>query len=73
MKAVGIILAGGNSSRLQSLSSKRAVAAMPLGGTYRSIDFALSNTKEDKQKKDKQKDKHQVELKKLMDIYKAYL
>ncbi|MBR4166111.1 MAG: glucose-1-phosphate adenylyltransferase subunit GlgD [Lachnospiraceae bacterium] len=43
MKAVGIILAGGNSSRLQSLSSKRAVAAMPLGGTYRSIDFALSN------------------------------
>ena len=43
MKAVGIILAGGGSSRLQSLTRKRAVAAMPLGGTYRSIDFALSN------------------------------
>ena len=43
MKAVGIILAGGGSSRLQSLTAKRAVAAMPLAGTYRSIDFALSN------------------------------
>lgn len=43
MKAVGIILAGGGSERLQTLSSKRAVAAMPLAGTYRSIDFALSN------------------------------
>lgn len=43
MKAVGIILAGGNSERLQVLSSRRAVAAMPLAGTYRSIDFALSN------------------------------
>ena len=43
MKALGIILAGGGSSRLQTLTSKRAVAAMPLAGTYRSIDFALSN------------------------------
>ena len=43
MKAVGIILAGGSASRLQSLASKRAVAAMPLAGTYRSIDFTLSN------------------------------
>ncbi|MBR6704449.1 MAG: glucose-1-phosphate adenylyltransferase subunit GlgD [Lachnospiraceae bacterium] len=43
MKAVGIILAGGGSSRLESLTAKRAVAAMPLAGTYRSIDFSLSN------------------------------
>ena len=43
MKALGIILAGGGSSRLESLTAKRAVAAMPLAGTYRSIDFALSN------------------------------
>ena len=43
MKAVGIILAGGNSSRMQELSSKRAIAAMPIGGSFRSIDFALSN------------------------------
>lgn len=43
MKAVGIILAGGNSNKLQELTSKRAVAAMPVGGAYRAIDFALSN------------------------------
>ena len=43
MKAVGIILAGGNNSRMQELSNKRAIAAMPIGGRYRSIDFALSN------------------------------
>ena len=43
MKAIGIILAGGNNSRLQELSNKRAIAAMPIGGSYRSIDFALSN------------------------------
>ena len=43
MKALGIILAGGNSSRMQSLTDKRAIAAMPVGGAYRSIDFVLSN------------------------------
>ena len=43
MKAIGIILAGGNNSRMQELSNKRAIAAMPIGGNYRSIDFALSN------------------------------
>lgn len=43
MKAVGIILAGGNSSRMRELTHKRAVAAMPVAGSYRSIDFALSN------------------------------
>ncbi|MBP3728784.1 MAG: glucose-1-phosphate adenylyltransferase subunit GlgD [Lachnospiraceae bacterium] len=43
MKAVGIILAGGSSERLQTLSARRAVAAMPLAGIYRSIDFSLSN------------------------------
>ncbi len=43
MKAIGIILAGGNNSRMQELSRKRAIAAMPVGGSYRSIDFALSN------------------------------
>ena len=43
MKAVGIILAGGSSTRLSTLTAKRAVAAMPLAGTYRSIDFSLSN------------------------------
>ena len=28
---------------MQELSSKRAIAAMPIGGSYRCIDFALSN------------------------------
>ena len=43
MRAVGIILAGGNSKRMKELSKKRAVCAMPVAGSYRSIDFALSN------------------------------
>ncbi len=43
MKAIGIILAGGNSNRMKELSRKRAVAAMPIAGSYRSIDFTLSN------------------------------
>lgn len=43
MKALGIILAGGNSSRMQNLTEKRAIAAMPMGGSYRCIDFVLSN------------------------------
>ena len=42
MKALGLILAGGNNHRMQELSSKRAIAAMPIGGSYRCIDFALS-------------------------------
>ena len=43
MKAIGIILAGGNSSRMQNLSEKRAISAMGVGCSYRSIDFVLSN------------------------------
>lgn len=43
MRAIGIVLAGGNSNKMQGLSDKRAVAAMPIAGGYRSIDFALSN------------------------------
>ena len=43
MKAIGIILAGGNSSRMQELTSRRAIAAMPVAGSYRAVDFALSN------------------------------
>jgi len=43
MKALGIILAGGNSSRMQTLSDKRAISAMPVGCSYRSVDFTLSN------------------------------
>ncbi|HAL02103.1 MAG TPA: glucose-1-phosphate adenylyltransferase subunit GlgD [Lachnospiraceae bacterium] len=45
MRALGIILAGGGAknSRMGELVSRRAVAAMPVAGSYRSIDFSLSN------------------------------
>ena len=43
MRALGIILAGGNSNRMRELSEKRCIAAMPVAGSYRSIDFALSS------------------------------
>lgn len=43
MRAIGIILAGGNNNRMKELTNKRAVSAMPIAGGYRSIDFALSN------------------------------
>jgi len=43
MRAIGIILAGGNNYRMQELSQRRAIAAMPVAGSYRSIDFVLSN------------------------------
>lgn len=43
MRAIGIILAGGNNHRMRELSQKRAISAMPIAGSYRSIDFALSN------------------------------
>lgn len=43
MRAIGIVLAGGNNSRMRELSNKRATAAMPIAGSFRSIDFVLSN------------------------------
>jgi glucose-1-phosphate adenylyltransferase, GlgD subunit len=43
MRAIGIVLAGGNNKRMKELSNKRAISAMPIAGSYRSIDFALSN------------------------------
>ena len=43
MRAIGIVLAGGNNHRMKELSQKRAIAAMPIAGSYRSIDFVLSN------------------------------
>lgn len=43
MRALGIILAGGNNNKMRELSNRRAVAAMPIAGCFRSIDFSLSN------------------------------
>lgn len=43
MKAIGVILAGGNSEKLKELCELRAVSAMPVGSSYRAVDFTLSN------------------------------
>src|SRR5687767_3735434 len=40
---MAVILAGGEGERLSILSSVRAKPAVPFGGKYRIIDFALSN------------------------------
>jgi glucose-1-phosphate adenylyltransferase len=39
----GLVLAGGEGSRLAPLTKDRAKPAVPFGGNYRLIDFALSN------------------------------
>jgi glucose-1-phosphate adenylyltransferase len=40
---LAVILAGGKGSRLEPLTRDRAKPAVPFGGAYRIIDFALSN------------------------------
>src|SRR6202161_4457828 len=40
---LGIVLAGGGGTRLSPLTADRAKPAVPFGGLYRLIDFALSN------------------------------
>src|SRR5208283_2733212 len=40
---LGIVLAGGEGKRLWPLTADRAKPAVPFGGNYRLIDFALSN------------------------------
>jgi glucose-1-phosphate adenylyltransferase len=42
-KILGIVLAGGAGKRLAPLTDDRAKPAVPFGGLYRLIDFALSN------------------------------
>ena len=43
MRALGIILAGGKNEHLRELTKDRALSAMPVAGSYRAIDFAISN------------------------------
>src|SRR5712691_5654226 len=42
-RILGIVLAGGAGKRLAPLTADRAKPAVPFGGLYRLIDFALSN------------------------------
>ena len=42
-RVLGMILAGGAGERLAPLTADRAKAAVPFGGLYRMVDFALSN------------------------------
>ncbi len=42
-KVLGVVLAGGEGRRLWPLTRDRAKPAVPFGGNYRLIDFALSN------------------------------
>jgi len=42
-RTLAIILAGGQGARLSILAHERAKPAIPFGGKYRIIDFALSN------------------------------
>lgn len=40
---LGIIVTGGRKESMKELVAKRSVAAIPVGGKYRAIDFVLSN------------------------------
>src|SRR5829696_144258 len=42
-RVLGIVLAGGEGKRLWPLTADRAKPAVPFGGQYRLVDFALSN------------------------------
>ena len=42
-KVLAVVLAGGEGKRLMPLTADRAKPAVPFGGIYRLIDFALSN------------------------------
>jgi glucose-1-phosphate adenylyltransferase len=42
-KVMAVVLAGGEGKRLMPLTADRAKPAVPFGGVYRLVDFALSN------------------------------
>ncbi len=42
-EALALVLAGGRGTRLGELTAEQTKAAIPFGGQYRAVDFALSN------------------------------
>ncbi|HYN18730.1 MAG TPA: sugar phosphate nucleotidyltransferase, partial [Actinomycetes bacterium] len=42
-KVLALVMAGGEGSRLELLTERRAKPALPFAGVYRLIDFPLSN------------------------------
>src|SRR6202050_714998 len=42
-RVLGLVLAGGEGKRLAPLTADRAKSAVPFGGIYRLVDFALSS------------------------------
>ncbi|HET7133145.1 MAG TPA: sugar phosphate nucleotidyltransferase, partial [Gammaproteobacteria bacterium] len=42
-RTLALVLAGGNGSRLGALARSECKPALPFGGEYRNVDFALSN------------------------------
>jgi len=43
LRILGLVMAGGEGSRLAPLTSQRSKPAVPFGGSYRIVDFVLSN------------------------------
>jgi glucose-1-phosphate adenylyltransferase len=43
MRTLGLVMAGGQGTRLHPLTRDRAKPAVPFGGKYRMVDFVLSN------------------------------
>lgn len=43
LRVLGLVMAGGEGSRLRPLTRERSKPAVPFGGSYRIVDFVLSN------------------------------
>ncbi len=43
LRVLGLVMAGGEGSRLAPLTAQRSKPAVPFGGSYRIVDFVLSN------------------------------